>query len=127
MARIEFQCSIDKRSRLISYEHHKCAPRDSRCQIESFRVGPEEFPATIYQHLEIDFRSVAIRDFSGRPTLLIRQGEPIVAWAASVNKPSFLWLPPICLSPFGEANAIRRLILQKRELRPFHVQAWVLR
>jgi hypothetical protein len=42
------------------------------------RVGPEDFLATIYQHLAIDFRSVAIRDFSGRPTPIIRQGEPIV-------------------------------------------------
>jgi hypothetical protein len=42
------------------------------------RVGPEDFLATIYQHLAIDFRKVAIQDFSGRPTPIIRQGEPIV-------------------------------------------------
>lgn len=41
------------------------------------RVGPEDFLATLYRHLGIDFRHVAIRDFSGRPTPIIREGEPI--------------------------------------------------
>lgn len=45
------------------------------------RVGPEDFLATIYRHLEIDFRNVMIRDFSGRPTPIIRSGEPIAELA----------------------------------------------
>jgi hypothetical protein len=45
------------------------------------RVGPEDFLATIYQHLAIDFRNLTIRDSSGRPTPIIRQGEPIAELA----------------------------------------------
>lgn len=41
------------------------------------RVSPEDFLATIYQHLRIDFRNVAIEDFSGRPTPIVRDGQPI--------------------------------------------------
>jgi hypothetical protein len=41
------------------------------------RVSPEDFLATIYQHLRIDFRNTAIQDFSGRPTPIIREGSPI--------------------------------------------------
>jgi uncharacterized protein (DUF1501 family) len=48
------------------------------------RVSPEDFLATIYQHLRIDFRNVAIEDFSGRPTPIVREGQPIAAlWDAS--------------------------------------------
>jgi hypothetical protein len=45
------------------------------------RVGPEDFLATIYRHLEIDFRAAMIEDFSGRPTPIIRAGEPIAELA----------------------------------------------
>jgi hypothetical protein len=46
------------------------------------RVSPEDFLATIYQHLKIDFRNTAIEDFSGRPTPIIREGNPIAElWA----------------------------------------------
>ena len=41
------------------------------------RVSPEDFLATIYQHLKIDFRNTAIEDFGGRPTPIIREGNPI--------------------------------------------------
>lgn len=41
------------------------------------RVGPEDFLATLYQHLGIDYRHTAIRDFRGRPTPIIRSGEAI--------------------------------------------------
>lgn len=41
------------------------------------RVGPEDFLATIYEHLAIDFRNAMIQDFSGRPTPIIREGQPI--------------------------------------------------
>ena len=40
-------------------------------------VGPEDFLATIYQHLGIDYRNAAIQDFSGRPTPIIRTGTAI--------------------------------------------------
>lgn len=41
------------------------------------RVRPEDFLATLYRHLRIDYRDVAIRDFAGRPTPIIREGQPI--------------------------------------------------
>ena len=41
------------------------------------RVGPEDFLATIYRHLEIDYERVAIPDFSGRPIPIIREGQAI--------------------------------------------------
>ena len=41
------------------------------------RVGPEDFLATIYQHLGIDMHSVAFPDPSGRPIPIIRSGRPI--------------------------------------------------
>lgn len=41
------------------------------------RVSPEDFLATIYRHLDIDYHQVTIRDFSGRPTPIIRSGEAI--------------------------------------------------
>lgn len=41
------------------------------------RVGPEDFLATIYQHLGIDAQRVTIPDFSGRPIPILRDGQPI--------------------------------------------------
>lgn len=41
------------------------------------RVGPEDFMATIYSHLGIDTDHTFIRDFTGRPTPIIRDGKPI--------------------------------------------------
>ncbi|HND54814.1 MAG TPA: DUF1501 domain-containing protein [Pirellulaceae bacterium] len=41
------------------------------------RVGTHDFLATIYRHLGIDARKVAIPDFSGRPTPILSDGKPI--------------------------------------------------
>ncbi|HEX6984066.1 MAG TPA: DUF1501 domain-containing protein, partial [Planctomycetaceae bacterium] len=41
------------------------------------RIGPEDFLATIYRHLGIDYRTVTIPDFSGRPIPIIRDGEAV--------------------------------------------------
>ncbi len=41
------------------------------------RVGPQDFLATIYQHLGIDFEKVTIPDFSGRPVPILGDGKPI--------------------------------------------------
>ena len=41
------------------------------------RIGPEDFLATIYRHLGIDYEHVTIPDFSGRPTPIIREGAAI--------------------------------------------------
>jgi uncharacterized protein (DUF1501 family) len=41
------------------------------------RVGPQDFLATIYQHLGVDFERVTIPDFSGRPITIVRNGKPI--------------------------------------------------
>ncbi len=39
--------------------------------------GPGDFLATIYQHLGIDYARTFIRDFNGRPTVLVDQGRAI--------------------------------------------------
>ena len=41
------------------------------------RVGPQDFLATIYQHLGIDYRHATIPDRSGRPTPIVTNGEAI--------------------------------------------------
>jgi hypothetical protein len=41
------------------------------------RVGPQDFLATIYQHLGIDYERVAIPDHSGRPTPIVTNGRAI--------------------------------------------------
>ena len=41
------------------------------------RVSPEDFLATIYSHLGIDYHNITVRDFSGRPTPIIREGDAI--------------------------------------------------
>jgi uncharacterized protein (DUF1501 family) len=41
------------------------------------RVGPQDFLATIYQHLGIDYRRVTITDRTGRPTPIVTDGEAI--------------------------------------------------
>jgi uncharacterized protein (DUF1501 family) len=41
------------------------------------RVGPEDFLATLYEHLGIDWRNATLPDFSGRPTPIIREGQAI--------------------------------------------------
>jgi hypothetical protein len=41
------------------------------------RVGPGDFLATLYRHLGIDYKNVAIRNFTGRPIPILSQGEPI--------------------------------------------------
>ncbi len=41
------------------------------------RVGPEDFLATLYRHLQIDFRTAAIPDLTGRPIPIIRSGSPL--------------------------------------------------
>ena len=41
------------------------------------RVGPQDFLATIYQHLGIDYRNTTILDRGGRPTHIVTGGEAI--------------------------------------------------
>ena len=41
------------------------------------RCAPNDFLATIYQHLGIDSSRVMIEDFNGRPTLIVNGGKPI--------------------------------------------------
>ena len=41
------------------------------------RSGPEDFIATIYQHLGIDYKNIFIKDFNGRPTPIVADGKPI--------------------------------------------------
>jgi uncharacterized protein (DUF1501 family) len=45
------------------------------------RVGPGDFLATIYQHLGINFKEVAIRNFAGRPVPILDKGEAIAELA----------------------------------------------
>ncbi len=41
------------------------------------RVGPGDFLATIYQHLGIDYRRIAIENFAGRPIPIVSEGTAI--------------------------------------------------
>lgn len=41
------------------------------------RVGPQDFLATIYQHLGIDYRHATIPDLTGRPTPIVTDGQAI--------------------------------------------------
>jgi uncharacterized protein (DUF1501 family) len=41
------------------------------------RVGPQDFLATIYRHLGVDYEKVALPDFTGRPVAIVRNGKPI--------------------------------------------------
>ncbi|MEZ5947701.1 MAG: DUF1501 domain-containing protein [Planctomycetaceae bacterium] len=43
----------------------------------SGKVSPEDFLATLYRHLGIDYANTFLQDFSGRPTPIIREGTPI--------------------------------------------------
>lgn len=46
------------------------------------RVSPEDFLATIYSHLTIDYKNITLKDFTGRPTPIIRAGQEIPELAA---------------------------------------------
>jgi len=41
------------------------------------RSGPQDFLATIYSHLGIDYDKVTLPDFSGRPVPIVRDGKAI--------------------------------------------------
>ncbi len=41
------------------------------------RIGPQDFLATIYAHLGIDYAKVTLPDFSGRPVPIVRDGAAI--------------------------------------------------
>jgi len=41
------------------------------------RVGPQDFLATIYRHLGIDYDRVALPDFTGRPVPIVNDGRPV--------------------------------------------------
>ncbi|MFN0053709.1 MAG: DUF1501 domain-containing protein [Planctomycetales bacterium] len=51
--------------------------------VVSRRVGPQDFLATIYRHLGIDYERVAIPDRAGRPTPIVTDGKPIAELAAT--------------------------------------------
>ncbi len=46
-------------------------------QVIDRRVGVSDFLATVYRHLGIDAERLEIRDSTGRPVPVLRQGEPI--------------------------------------------------
>lgn len=46
-------------------------------EVVSRRVGPQDFLATIYHHLGIDYAQVTIPDLAGRPTPIVTHGQPI--------------------------------------------------
>ena len=55
--------------------------------VVSHRVGPQDFLATIYHHLGIDYEKVTIQDFSGRPIPIVRDGRAIVELSLGQNGP----------------------------------------
>jgi len=46
------------------------------------RVGPHDFLATVYRHLNVDVRGREFHDFSGRPIPILSQGKPIAELTA---------------------------------------------
>jgi hypothetical protein len=46
-------------------------------EVVEHRVGPQDFLATIYRHLGIDYEKVTLLDFTGRPVPIVRDGNPI--------------------------------------------------
>ncbi len=46
------------------------------------RVGPQDFLATIYHHLGIDYENVTLPDFTGRPVPIVREGKAIAGLVA---------------------------------------------
>lgn len=46
------------------------------------RVGPQDFLATIYRHLGIDYERVTIPDHAGRPTFIVDNGSAIAELAS---------------------------------------------
>jgi hypothetical protein len=49
------------------------------------RVGPGDFLATIYRHLGIDYRRVALPNFAGRPIPIVSEGEAIAELARTTS------------------------------------------
>jgi hypothetical protein len=47
------------------------------------RVGPQDFLATIYQHLGIDYANVTLPDQAGRPIHIVQDGKAIPELVAS--------------------------------------------
>ena len=47
------------------------------------RVGPQDFLATIYHHLGIDYESVTLPDRTGRPIPIVQSGKAIPELMAS--------------------------------------------
>ena len=47
------------------------------------RVGPQDFLATIYRHLGIDYERVTIPDHAGRPTPIVTDGRAIAELLAA--------------------------------------------
>jgi uncharacterized protein (DUF1501 family) len=47
------------------------------------RVGPQDFLATIYHHLGIDFENATLPDQTGRPVHIVQNGKPIPGLTAS--------------------------------------------
>jgi hypothetical protein len=46
-------------------------------EVKEGRTGPQDFLATIYHHLGIDYDKVALPDFTGRPVPIVTNGKPI--------------------------------------------------
>jgi len=47
------------------------------------RVGPQDFLATVYRHLGIDYETVTLPDQSGRPIPIVQGGRAIPELVAS--------------------------------------------
>ena len=47
------------------------------------RVGPQDFLATVYRHVGIDYESVTLPDFGGRPVPIVQGGQAIPELVAS--------------------------------------------
>jgi uncharacterized protein (DUF1501 family) len=50
--------------------------------VVSRRMSPQDFLATVYRHLGIDWENVALRNFSGRPVPIVTDGRPVAELAS---------------------------------------------
>ena len=51
--------------------------------VVSRRMTPQDFLATVYRHLGVDFERVTLRNFSGRPVPIVTDGRPFPELAPS--------------------------------------------
>ena len=69
---------------VVYWKPHDAVATDRRGEdVVERRIGPQDFLATIYAHLGIDYNKVTLPDFSGRPMPIVRDGNAIAELGAT--------------------------------------------